>query len=158
MTMEKESKKILKLFNNKGWNIYYSGNNEERLSAEEEIKKGPTKSLGINNKYSILPKVNNPNDLSLIHATIGKYQLSPRVHVPIDGTGRRVIHFPSGDHQEIVRGGEKLDALFGFQLLKDEVYLFLSDAVYMSYETFIKTLDSLNDISSFKPLENITLT
>lgn len=154
MVLEGELRQILRLFDDKGWSLYYRGNDEEELSAGERIKKGPASSLEIGSKYTILPKVSNPHDLNLIRATIDKYKIVPCIYASTDGVGRRIIQFPSGEYEEMINPEEKLDALVGFQLLEYEIYLFLPNAVFMPYKVFIKSLDSLNDISSLELLQS----
>ena len=148
MSNEKQSL-ILKAVKGKGWNLYYRGTSNEKLEAIETVKKGPVDSLEKEILYIILPKVSNPTDMSVISAFLGKHQISPKMIIS-DGFpyyGKIIAEFSSGKDELFVHPGDEM-GFIGIELLEDEVRLLSPRKTFMPYEVFLKSLDSLQDISN----------
>jgi len=119
----KIAKEILEKFNQKGWNLYKSGN-VESVGAENTIRNNLAKSLELGS-YVLLPNAKDPRNPEQVFDAIEK--LSQKL-------GKRM--------PTIMVEGESLP-LTGITLKKDRIKIHTPEGTRVTYPVFMKALESV---------------
>ena len=124
MTYTRENAKtILDKIHSKGWNAYDRG--EAPIDRDGVIRKGPATSLGLDVKYVMLPKVEDPKSPEKVMGALEK--LAERLHGETPTI--TILGFTS--------------SFVGFRLRATDVKTHTPEGSYLSYEYFIEALETI---------------
>jgi len=143
---------IHKAITEKGWNLYCRGAPKKKWSLVKTFRKGPVDLLEPGMLYVIFPRVDNPTDQREIDAFIEKHQVQPKITVSYGFLypGRCVAQFSGKDKTEyLLHPGEEI-CFIGIELLEKEVWLLASIKTFMPYNAFLRSLNSLQDITELE--------
>jgi hypothetical protein len=137
------------LITQKGWSLYLRGKFGDGADPEKIIKQGPVDVLEKNTAYVILPRVKKAKSKQAIDKIIEKNQVMPTMNASaeVPYCGREIIQFGDVDVMEDLIFPNQEIIFIGIELNDKEVRLCSPVKTFMPYESFIKSLESLNDIS-----------
>lgn len=118
------ARKILEKFHQNGWNLYRS-DNLNQLKADKTIRQNLAESLEINERYVLLPVANDPRDPKQV----------------IDALN--VLAQKLNGDMPTIRIGCESSPLTGITLEEDSVKIHTPEGTYVSYQVFMKALDSI---------------
>lgn len=119
------ARKIMEECNRKGWNLYKGDNNK---TADEIIKNNLAQKLAIGTSYVMLPVANDPKDPKQV------FDALERLAKKLD---RKM---------QTITVECRSYALPGFTLEKENIKLHSPEGIHVSYESFLKALDSVVNV------------
>ena len=119
----KIAKEILEKFNQKGWNLYKSGNVEE-VGAENTIRKNLAKSLELGS-YVLLPSAKNPKKPKQVFEALEKLSQKLDKKMPT------------------ISVNDETYPLTGITLKEDGVKIHTPEGTHVTYPAFMEALESV---------------
>jgi len=134
----------------KGWNLYFRGTFDYKLSDRETIEKGRVDSLENNVLYVLMPQVTDPKNKEQIDEFYNRHTVKPSFTTPKDGPrfkGWRVHDLGKGNSvQDPIHPEEHIE-FYGFEIQDDKIRLLCQTETYMPSDQFKEGLKTLTDIS-----------
>lgn len=158
VNIDEEAAKIFKIFDEKGWALYFRGPVKAKVSNEETFQRGPVSSLQKNILYILQPKVDNPTDKDAMRKFINKHNITfdtPKLRVPSNNSGRAIHEFVETGRKKRLTEEHKLNlgqeiSFIGIELQDKEVWVLSNHKTYLPYDVFQTSLSALIDISKLK--------
>ncbi len=161
VNIEEEAAKILKIFDEKGWALYYRGPVKAKVSDEETFERGPVSSLQKGIIYILQPKVDNPKDEDVLREFINKHNITfdtAKLRVPPNNSGRAIHEFieigrirqkGNINEEHKLNPGQEV-SFIGIELQEKEVWVLSNHKTSLPYDVFRTSLSALIDISKLK--------